>query len=218
MTNIPIVKNILQANESIALENQQLFKAKGLLVINLLSSPGAGKTALLEKTIEMLNAETAIGVIEGDIQSVLDSERIGRLGVPVIQINTEGGCHLDANMIKAALPNLNLQGINILFIENVGNLVCPAEFSLGEDMKVLLLSVAEGDEKPLKYPLAFRESKALVINKSDLLPFTNFDTEKAKSCSLKINPKLEIFETSCYTGEGLDRWVEWLKAQACCSS
>lgn len=211
MMKIPIVKNILRANENIALENQHFFKGKGLMVINLLSSPGAGKTTLLEKTIEMLNGKIGIGVIEGDIQSTLDSERIGRLGVPVVQINTEGGCHLDANMIKTALPDLNIQGINILFIENVGNLICPAEFSLGEDMKVMLLSVAEGDEKPLKYPLAFRESKALVINKIDLLPFTNFHMEKAKEHSLKINPKLEIFEISCYTGEGMDRWIQWLK-------
>jgi hydrogenase nickel incorporation protein HypB len=218
MANIPIVKNILHANENIALENQQLFKAKGVVVINLLSSPGAGKTTLLEKTIAMLNAETAIGVIEGDIQSVLDSERIGRLGVPVIQINTDGGCHLDANMIKAALPNVNLESIKILFIENVGNLVCPAEFGLGEDMKVVVLSVAEGDEKPLKYPLAFRESKALVINKTDLVPFTNFDMEKARGYSLRINPELEIFEVSCYTGEGLDRWAQWLKGRAGCAA
>lgn len=214
MVNIPIVRNILQANENIASENRQFFKENGLLVINLISSPGAGKTTFLEKTIEMLNGEMRIGVIEGDIQSTLDSERIEKCGAPVVQINTEGGCHLDANMIKAALPDLKVQMIDILFIENVGNLVCPAEFSLGEDMKVMLLSVAEGDDKPSKYPLAFRESKALVINKSDLLPFTNFHTEKAKQYSLDINPKLEIFETSCYTGEGLNRWIQWLKIQA----
>jgi len=211
MVKIPIVKNILRANENIALENKRFFKEKRLLVINLLSSPGAGKTTLLEKTIEMLGGEIGIGVIEGDMQSTLDSERIQRLGVPVVQINTEGGCHLDANMVKAALPDLNVQGINVLFIENVGNLICPSELSLGEDMKVMLLSVTEGDDKPLKYPLAFRESKALVINKIDLLPFTNFRMERAKEYSLKINPRLEIFETSCYTGEGLDRWIQWLK-------
>jgi hydrogenase nickel incorporation protein HypB len=208
---VPVVKKILEANDRIAEENRRLFEAQGLLVINLMSGPGAGKTSLLEKTIDALNGKLRLGVIEGDIQSTYDAERIVAKGAPAVQINTGGACHLDGNMIREALGQLDLTALDILVVENVGNLVCPAEFNVGEDYKVMLLSVAEGDDKPLKYPLIFHESRVLLINKIDLLPYVNCDVRKIREESLRINPHLEIFEVSCKTGEGLDLWFDWLK-------
>lgn len=208
---VPVVKKILEANDRIAEENRRLFDAGKLLVINLMSGPGAGKTSLLEKTIEALNGKCRLGVIEGDIQSTYDAERIAAKGAPAVQINTGGACHLDGNMIREALGQLDLAGLDILVVENVGNLVCPAEFNVGEDFKVMLLSVAEGDDKPLKYPLIFHESRVLLINKIDLLPYLDCNVQKIREESLRINPHLEIFEVSCKTGEGLDRWYDWLK-------
>jgi len=210
---ISVVKNILEANQRIAEENRQQFSRNQLLVINLMSSPGAGKTSLLEKTILGLKEELRIGVVEGDIQSTYDAERIGQTGVPAVQINTGGACHLDSNMVQAALKNLDLPSLDLLFIENVGNLVCPAEFSLGEDFKAMILSVAEGDDKPLKYPLMFHESKVLLINKIDLLPFCECNPDLIEERARKINPSLVIFRVSCRTGEGLDHWTDWLKSQ-----
>jgi len=210
---ISVVKNILEANQRIAEENRQQFSRNRLRVINLMSSPGAGKTTLLEKTILGLKGEVRIGVVEGDIQSTYDAERIGRTGAPAVQINTGGACHLDSNMVQEALKNLDLPGLDLLFIENVGNLVCPAELSLGEDFKAMILSVAEGDDKPLKYPLMFRESRVLVINKIDLLPFCECNPDLIEERARKINPGLTIFRVSCRTGEGLDLWMEWLKEQ-----
>ena len=208
---ISVVRDILEANERIAQQNKELFKENNMLVINLMSSPGAGKTTLLEKSIEALKDEISIGVIEGDIQSTHDAERIAAKGVPAVQINTDGACHLDGNMIRDTFGEFNFKELDLLVVENVGNLVCPAEFKVGEDFKVMILSVTEGDDKPGKYPLMFHESKVLLINKIDLLPYVDCSMEKIKEESLKINPDLTIFPVSCKTGEGLDDWFKWLK-------
>jgi len=210
---ISVVQNILEANQRIAEENRQRFSAHRILAINLMSSPGAGKTSLLERTIQALKGEYQIGVVEGDIQSTYDAERIGKTGAAVVQINTGGACHLDSNMVREALPSLEIQNLDLLFIENVGNLVCPAEFNLGENFKVMILSVAEGDDKPLKYPLMFHESRVLLINKIDLLPFCDCSLGLIEERALQINPQLKIFHLSCRTGEGLKDWVGWLRGQ-----
>ena len=207
---IKVVSNILKANECIAEENRRLFKENGLFVINLISSPGAGKTSLLEKTIKECNSKISIGVIEGDIATTRDAERIEKTGARVIQINTNGACHLDSNMVRTALQNFPLNGLDILFIENVGNLVCPANFHLGEDIKAVMLSITEGDDKPKKYPVIFREVKVLIINKIDLLPYTDCSIDKIKKESLEINPDLNIFEVSCRSGEGFDEWCNYI--------
>ena len=210
---VPVVRDILEANERLAEDNRRVFREAGLVVINLMSGPGAGKTSLLERTIEALQHEIRIGVIEGDIQSSYDAERISQKGVQVVQLNTGGACHLDGNMIKSSLDALNLDTLDLLVVENVGNLVCPAEFNVGEDMKAMILSVPEGDDKPLKYPLMFQESRALLINKIDLLPYVNCDVGKIRERALQLNANLEIFEISCRTGEGLDGWADWLRQQ-----
>ena len=207
---IKVVSNILKANDSIAEKNRQLFKENKLFVINLISSPGAGKTSLLERTIKTLNSKISIGVIEGDIATTRDAERIEKTGARVIQINTNGACHLDSNMVRTALQNFPLNGLDILFIENVGNLVCPANFHLGEDIKAVMLSITEGDDKPKKYPVIFREVKVLIINKIDLLPYTDCSIDKIKKESLEINPDLNIFEVSCRSGEGFDEWCNYI--------
>jgi hydrogenase nickel incorporation protein HypB len=208
---ISVVRNILEANERIAEQNRELFNENSLFVINLMSSPGAGKTSLLERTIDVLKGDLRIGVIEGDIQSSEDAERIAQKGVPVVQINTGGACHLDGNMIRDTFPEFNFTEMDLLVVENVGNLVCPAEFKVGEDFKVMILSVTEGDDKPAKYPLMFHESKVLLINKTDLLPYVDCRIQKIREDSLKINPDLHIFEISCKTGEGLEAWYDWLR-------
>jgi hydrogenase nickel incorporation protein HypB len=209
---VKVVTNILEANDRIAAENKKRFDEAGVFVMNVLSGPGAGKTSLLERTIKDLSGKIKIGVIEGDIAGADDAERIDKLGIPVVQINTGGGCHLDANMITGVLEDLPpLKEIDLLIIENVGNLVCPAEFNLGEHMKVMLLSVAEGHDKPLKYPLMFQESSALVLNKIDLLPYTDADIGKIKRDSLSLNPNLKIFEVSCKTGQGITDWTNWVQ-------
>ncbi|MDI6889721.1 MAG: hydrogenase nickel incorporation protein HypB [Thermodesulfovibrionales bacterium] len=209
---IKVVTRIMEANDRIAAENKKFFNEAGVYVINLMSAPGAGKTSLIERTIKEYQGKLRVGVIEGDIAGTEDAQRIGGLGIPVIQINTGGACHLDANMINEAIVGLYLKDLDLLIIENVGNLVCPAEFKVGEDMKVMLLSVTEGDDKPLKYPLMFQESSALVLNKIDLLPYTNVDIGKIKKNSLSLNPTLKIFEVSCKTGEGIGEWAEWLQS------
>jgi hydrogenase nickel incorporation protein HypB len=208
---VPLVTNILKANDAIAENNRKFFADKNILVINIISSPGSGKTTLIENTIKSIKDEIKIAVIEGDIQSTYDADRIATTGAQAVQINTLGGCHLDANMISNALNELDLDSINLLIIENVGNLVCPAEFKLGEDYKVMLLSVPEGDDKPLKYPLIFSESSVLLVNKIDLLPYIDCSVEKIRNESLKINPNLEIIEVSCKTGQGLSNWYGWLR-------
>ncbi|NOY40028.1 MAG: hydrogenase nickel incorporation protein HypB [Nitrospirae bacterium] len=207
---VKVVRRILEANEKIAEENRKLFEEKEIIAINLMSGPGAGKTSLLVRTIEALKDKVSIGVIEGDITGTDDAERINALDVPVVQINTEGACHLDADMIREALDEIPLNDISLLFIENVGNLVCPAEFNVGENMKAMVLSISEGDDKPLKYPLMFQESGVLIINKTDLLPYTDVDMEKIKKNALSLNPGLRIFEISCRTGTGLPDWTNYL--------
>jgi hydrogenase nickel incorporation protein HypB len=209
---VKVVTNILEANDRIAAENKKVFGEAGVYVINIMSGPGAGKTSLIEKTIESINDKIRMGVIEGDIAGIDDAQRIEKLGIPVVQINTGGACHLDANMIREVMYELPLNELDLLIIENVGNLVCPAEFKVGEDIKVMLLSIAEGHDKPLKYPLMFQESSALVLNKIDLLPYTNVDIGKIKKDSLSLNPTLKIFEVSCKTGEGINEWTSWLQS------
>ncbi len=209
---VKVITRILEANDRIAAENRKLFNKAGVYVINLMSAPGAGKTSLIERTITELHRKLRIGVIEGDIAGTGDAQRIEKLGIPVIQINTGSACHLDANMINEAIVALPLKDLDLLIVENVGNLVCPAEFKVGEDMKVMILSITEGDDKPLKYPLMFQESSALILNKIDLLSYTNADLEKIKKDSLSLNPNLKIFEVSCKTGQGITEWTEWLQS------
>lgn len=207
---ISVVKNVLDANDRIARENRDLFNDKGLYVINLMSSPGAGKTSLVEATIHSLRDRYRIGVIEGDIQDTYDADRIARLEIPVVQINTGGGCHLDGNMVREALPSFDLNELDLLIVENVGNLVCPAEFKIGENVKIMILSTPEGADKPAKYPLMFREASVMIINKMDLIPYVDFDLEKAKKDSLALNRNLNIIEVSCKTKAGLQEWTDWL--------
>jgi hydrogenase nickel incorporation protein HypB len=210
---VTVVKNVLDANERIAAENRKLFDEKKIYVINLMSSPGAGKTSLVEKTIIALKDCYRIAVIEGDIQDTYDADRVAALGIPAVQINTGGACHIDGNMIREALPALDLDKIDLLISENVGNLVCPAEFKIGENAKVMILSTPEGADKPAKYPLMFQESAVLIINKIDLSPYVDFDLEKARRDALTLNRNLKIFEVSCKTGQGLENWVQWLAGQ-----
>ncbi len=210
MPKITIAQNILAANDTIAQEVQQLLVACGIRTINVMSSPGAGKTTLLERTIERLRGELAIGVIEGDIETSADAERIEAAGAETIQINTRGACHLEAHMIRAALEELDLAHIDLLFIENIGNLVCPSAWHLGEDLRAVMVSTTEGDDKPAKYPQMFAVSQVMIVNKLDLLPYVDYDLEKVKQQALAINPNLRIFDVSCRMGEGLDAWCEWL--------
>ena len=210
MPKITIAQNILAANDTIAQEVQQSLATRGIRTINMMSSPGAGKTTLLERTIARLRGEMAIGVIEGDIETSADAERIETAGAETVQINTRGACHLEAHMIRAALKELDIAHINLLFIENIGNLVCPSEWDLGEDLRAVVVSTTEGDDKPAKYPQMFAVSQVMIVNKLDLLPYVDYDVEKVKRQALAINPQLRIFQVSCRTGEGLDAWCEWL--------
>lgn len=210
---IKVVKDILDANERLARRNQKLFDANKLFAVNLMSSPGAGKTSLILQTLKNLKSKIKIGVIEGDVSSSLDAEVIGREGIPVVQINTGGGCHLDANMLSTALDSVPLGELKLLFIENVGNLICPAEFSLGEHRKVLISSIPEGDDKPFKYPLMFHTVDAVLINKIDLLPYLKFDLDAFSRTVKGMNQKVEIFPISCTTGQGIGEWVSWLLSQ-----
>jgi len=207
---VKVVKKVLDANDRIANENRKLFDRHQIFVINLMSSPGAGKTSLVEQTIKAIKKKYKIAVIEGDIQDTYDADRIARLKIPVVQINTGGACHIDGNMIREAFPSFDLNKIDLMIVENVGNLVCPAEFKIGENIKVMLLSTPEGADKPAKYPLMFQESAALLINKMDIMPYVDFDLKKARRDSLALNKKLKIFEVSCKTGDGLDAWIAWL--------
>ena len=213
MKQIEIKKDILSAHEMIAKENRELFKRNGTFVLNLMSSPGAGKTSLLERTIELLKDSVSLGVIEGDIATSYDVERISTHGIKVVQINTGGVCHLDSAMIKNALPEFSADRLDVLIIENVGNLVCPAEFNLGEDAKVMILSVTEGEDKPFKYPLMFRISKALIVNKVDLLPYIDCSINRIIKDAMSLNPDLKIFEISCTKKTGLNSWKEWLEEE-----
>jgi hydrogenase nickel incorporation protein HypB len=210
VVKITIAQNILAVNDTIAREIQQSLSARGIRTINMMSSPGAGKTTLLERTIERLRGQLEIGVIEGDIETGNDAERIEAAGAETVQINTRGACHLEAHMIRDALAEIDLANINMLVIENIGNLVCPASWDLGEDARIVVVSTTEGDDKPAKYPQMFAISQVMIVNKIDLLPYVDYALEKVRKQALAINPNLRIFEVSCRTGEGLDAWCEWL--------
>ena len=208
---IKVLQDILNANDGIAKRNQDRLDKHGILTINVMSSPGAGKTSLILQTINNLKSKTRIAVIEGDIASSLDADRVHQQGVEVVQINTAGGCHLDANMTEYALNNLPLGDIDLLLIENVGNLVCPAEFALGEHKRVMLLSLPEGDDKPYKYPLMFTEADVVLVNKIDLLPYLEFNLSAFHKAVSGLNPEVKVFQVSCKTGEGLEDWFSWLQ-------
>ncbi|MBI5861683.1 MAG: hydrogenase nickel incorporation protein HypB [Rhodocyclales bacterium] len=205
-----IERDILAKNSNFAAANRQRFQEQGVLALNLMSSPGSGKTSLLVRTIEALQGRTPLAVIEGDQQTSVDAERIRHTGTPAVQVNTGKGCHLDASMVGRALARLDAKEASLLFIENVGNLVCPAAFDLGEAAKVTLLSVTEGEDKPLKYPDMFRVAHLLLLNKCDLLPYVDFDVERAIANARRINPSIEIISLSAKTGEGFDGWLSWI--------
>jgi hydrogenase nickel incorporation protein HypB len=210
MSIITIERKLLEKNDEIARQNRALLQQHGLFSLNLVSSPGAGKTSIVERTLERLGSGLRVGVIEGDVQTDFDARRVARYNVPVIQIVTNGGCHLEARLVQEALAQMDLGQVDLLIIENVGNLVCPANFDLGESVKVVVLSTAEGDDKPLKYPGMFRNATVLLINKIDLIPYVNCDLGVLKSNALQINPHLKVFETSCTSGAGIDGWCGWL--------
>jgi hydrogenase nickel incorporation protein HypB len=209
---IKVLKDILSANDQIAGNNRVLLNKNRIFAVNIMASPGAGKTSLVLQTIKALRDMVKVGVIEGDISSTIDAKTVGKEGVPVVQINTGGECHLDANMVQHALNNLPLD-IDLLLIENVGNLVCPAEFNLGEHRKILVASVPEGDDKPYKYPLMFTTADAVVLNKTDLLPYVKFNVGSFTKAVKGINAKVKIFPVSCTTGDGIAAWVKWLISQ-----
>lgn len=211
---IAVESDVLARNNLLAERNRGFFEAKKIFALNLVSSPGSGKTALLEKTIVELKKEIRFYVIEGDQQTMNDANRIDQAGAPVVQINTGSGCHLDANMVNKAVKELDVEGPAVLMIENVGNLVCPSMFDLGETRRIVIMSVTEGDDKPLKYPDMFRSSDLCIINKTDLLPYVDFDMEKAREYALRINHHLEFIEMSVRTGEGMEKWHQWLKGNA----
>ena len=214
MSVITIERKVLEKNDEIARDNRALFADHGVYVINMVSSPGAGKTSILEQTLERLRTTLRIAVIEGDVQTDLDARRVAKYNVPAVQIVTRGGCHLEANLIRDALGNLDLKACDLLVIENVGNLVCPSNYDLGEAVKVVVASTTEGDDKPLKYPSMFRNASVLIINKIDLLPYLQSDVAVLRENALKINPSLTVFETSCTTGAGMDAWCAWLTENA----
>jgi hydrogenase nickel incorporation protein HypB len=213
MVKVRMAAPVLQQNDEVANENRGIFRDKGLFVLNLMSSPGSGKTSILERTIERLAGRLKLGVIEGDIYTTRDAERIEKFGIPVVQINTAGSCHLDARMVGPALEDFDLDALDILIVENVGNLVCPAEFDLGEDARAAVLSITEGNDKPVKYPLVFRESEVVLINKIDLLPYTDCDIDLLEGDLKKINPELELFRVSVRLDQGFEPWIDWLEKQ-----
>lgn len=212
MKTVKLQRRILNENDVLAADLRKRFAEYKILCLNLVSSPGSGKTSLLERTLESLTTSLNIGVIEGDVQTDNDARRLAHFGIPVHQIQTGGACHLDARMINKALENFDLLELNLVFIENVGNLVCPSSFDLGEDMKVVLISTTEGDDKPQKYPAMFARSAVLVINKTDLLPHVEFNVQLSIEHAKALSPDIIPFELSCKTGEGLDQWCEWLSA------
>jgi len=214
MSIITVERKVLEKNDEIARRNRALFSQRKLFVINLVSSPGSGKTSILERTLEYFNERVKVAVIEGDVQTDFDARRIARYDAPVVQIVTNGGCHLDAKLVEDALGSLDLNGVRLLIIENVGNLVCPSNYDLGEAMKVVVASTTEGDDKPLKYPGMFQNASVLIINKVDLLPYVNCDLNTLRNNALKINPSLKVFETSCTTKSGIAEWCSWLEQHA----
>jgi hydrogenase nickel incorporation protein HypB len=210
---VDIEEDILGKNNLLAERNRGYFDAKNILSLNLVSSPGSGKTSLLERTVTELGEEIPFFIIEGDQQTMNDANRIKKAGAPVVQVNTGQGCHLDADMVSKAVKKLEPSEKSVLIIENVGNLVCPAMFDLGESSRVVIMSVTEGEDKPSKYPYMFQTSDLCIVNKTDLLPYLDFDVEKAKNFAAQINPKLEFIELSVKTGEGIDKWYSWLRDQ-----
>jgi len=212
MKKVDVVKKILHANEKYALDNVLFLAEHKKLCLNMISSPGSGKTTILTRTINDLKGKISIGVIEGDIQTEIDAERIRRTKAPVVQINTDGACHLSAAQVSEALKKLPVKELDLIIVENVGNLVCPSDFDLGENGKIVVLSVAEGDDKPIKYPGIFAKSKAMLINKIDLLEggLVDFDIERAKTDARRLNKDMEIFPISARTGEGMNEWCQWL--------
>jgi hydrogenase nickel incorporation protein HypB len=214
MAKVTVVENVLKANDQIAAQNQRTLDERNTVAVNLMASPGAGKTSLLMRTVETLRGKLRIGAIEGDTASQVDADKVATTGIAVIQINTGGGCRLDANMVRPALEQLPLDEIDLLLIENVGNLVCPAGLALGQHLDVVIASVPEGDDKPYKYPGIFVAVDAVVINKIDLLPYLEFDVPAFRELVKGLNPKARIFEVSCKTGEGFDEWTDWL-AEMC---
>lgn len=213
MKQILVKKNILQTNEEIALRNKEVLLEKGIFTINLLGSPGAGKTSVLEQIIKNLKDKVNMTVIEGDLYTTKDAERIESHGVQVIQVNTGGACHLDASMIEEAMNHIDIEGMDFLIIENVGNLVCPASYNLSEDMKVTVLSIAEGNDKPLKYPSMFQRSEVLIVNKVDLIEFTNFSMDELYKDIKSLNENIKVFEVSCRTGQGLNELCQYFKSK-----
>ena len=214
--SIPVQTEVTQANTLMASSLREELAGRGILALNLIASPGAGKTTLIERTVAALSGELRFLVIEGDLATSLDAERITAAGAPAVQINTGGGCHLEARMVRSALDQIPLDSIDVLIIENVGNLVCPTGWDLGEDAKVVVASLPEGDDKPLKYPGTFATAQAAVINKVDLEPYLSTSAERLRENALRINGELTIFTVSCMTGEGLDGWVDWIRDQLDC--
>jgi hydrogenase nickel incorporation protein HypB len=211
---IKIVRKVLDVNDTIAEQNRKMFEERGVFVINVMSSPGSGKTAILVKTLSHITPDIRCAVIVGDICTSNDANRLAGSGVPVVQVNTDafgGDCHLAAHVIKTAVDNFNLDDIDLLVVENIGNLVCPAEFDMGENLRIVVLSVTEGEDKPLKYPLMFRVCDAALLNKIDLLPYLDYDREAAVRNILKVNPQMPVFEISAKTEDGFDSWIQWLK-------
>ena len=210
---ITVERKVLEKNDLVADENRRSFKEYRTFTLNLVSSPGSGKTSLLERTAKLSKNRFSLGVIEGDVQTNLDAQRVDNYGVPVVQIITNGSCHLDAPLIRNAYNQFDEKDFDILFIENVGNLVCPAAYDLGEDQKVVIVSTTEGDDKPLKYPAMFRNASVLIINKTDLIPYVNCSLETLRNNALSINPELVVFETSCTTDNGIKNWCDWLESK-----
>lgn len=210
---ITIMKNILDRNQNRANEVRTILLSKKLVMVNMISAPGSGKTTLLGRTCAALGGRYRIGVIEGDITTDKDAQRLKKYGIPIVVINTEGGCHLDSHSISKVLGNFDLDNLDILFVENVGNLICPSQFDLGETCKVALLSITEGDDKPAKYPMLFREAGVVLLNKMDLLPYTDFSQDTFISDLNMLNSRVPLFKISCTTGEGLDGWYGWIDLQ-----
>ena len=211
---IKVVRKVLDANEKMADQNRVLFKDKGVFVINVMSSPGSGKTTILERTLTTIMPEIKTAVIVGDVSTTHDADRLAKSGAPVVQVNTDafgGDCHLAAHVIENAASQLDLDNIDLLIVENIGNLVCPAEFDIGEDVKVVVLSVTEGEDKPVKYPLMFRVCDSALLNKIDLLPYLDYEKDLAVESIQKIHPNMPVFEMSAKTGDGFDAWIDWLK-------
>jgi len=214
MAIVTIERKVLEKNDEIARVNREKFTTHRVLALNLVSSPGSGKTSILERTLEYLKGTVPLAVIEGDVQTDLDAQRVAKYDVPAVQIVTRGGCHLEANLVRDALEQIDLTTIRILIIENVGNLVCPSNYDLGEACKIVVASTTEGDDKPLKYPSMFRNASVMIINKIDLVPYLDCNVQALKQNALSINPALTFFLTSCRTGEGISEWCGWLKGKA----